>query len=144
MLPEVRRRDQTRSEPRRSAITAMNESAPAPEPASAVVPVVKSEAAPRPGPRPLDPELTMLRQAQDDLRAGLPARALRRLEEYDRRFPKGILDQERRAIQAIAMCQAQPGPAAQAQAEHFLRHAPESPLVERVRAACKKSDEASK
>jgi hypothetical protein len=144
MLPEVRRRDLTRSEPRRSATTAMNESAVAPEPAAAVVPVVKSAAATRPGPRSLDPELAMLRLAQDDLRAGLPAQALRRLAEYDRRFPKGTLDQERRAIQAIAMCQAQPGPSAQAQAERFLRHAPESPLAERVRAACKKSDEASK
>jgi outer membrane protein assembly factor BamD (BamD/ComL family) len=86
----------------------------------------------------------MLRLAQDDLRAGLPAQALRRLAEYDRRFPKGTLDQERRAIQAIAMCQAQPGPSAQAQAERFLRHAPESPLAERVRAACKKPDETSK
>ena len=80
----------------------------------------------------------MLRQAQEDLRAGLPAQALRRLAEYDRRFVKGTLDEERQAIEAIATCQIHPGPAAQARADRFLRRAPESPLAERVRVACRK------
>jgi outer membrane protein assembly factor BamD (BamD/ComL family) len=106
--------------------------------------VTKITPAPVPALNSLDPELTVLRQAQEDLRAGLPAQALRRLAEYDRRFGKGALDQERRAIEAIALCQAHPGPAAQAQAERFLRAAPESPLAERVRSACKKSDETAK
>ena len=92
----------------------------------------------------LDPELTLLRQAQEDLRAGVPAQALRRLDEYDRRFGKGTLNEERRAIGAIALCQTHPGPAAQAQAERFLRAAPQSPLAGRVRSACQKPDETAK
>ncbi len=92
----------------------------------------------------LDPELTVLRQAQEDLRAGPSRPALRRLAEYDRRFGKGTLNEERRAIGAIALCQAHPGPAAQAQAERFLRTAPQSPLAGRVRSACQKSDESGK
>lgn len=85
---------------------------------------------------PLDRELRVLRQAQDDLRAGLPAQALRRLQDFDRRFGAGSLGQERQAVAAIAQCQASPGPAAQARAQAFLRSTPESPLVARVRSAC--------
>jgi hypothetical protein len=118
---EMRRREVVRYEPR---------------PVSAVA------SAPEPGPAldSLDPELTLLRQAQEDLRVGLPAQALRRLAEYDRRFGKGTLNEERRAIGASASCQAHPGPAAEAQAERFWRTAPQSPLAERVRSACKRSD----
>jgi hypothetical protein len=130
VLPEVRRREVARSEAR---------------PAETVsVPVSEVTAAPVPALNSLDPELAVLRQAQEDLRAGLPAQALRRLSEYDRRFGKGALDQEHRAIEAIALCQVHPGPAAQAKAERFLRVVPESPLAERVRSACKKSDETAK
>ena len=103
---------------------------------TASAPVVESTPAPSPALDSLDPELTVLRQAQEDLHAGLPAQALRRLAEYDRRFGKGTLNEERQAIGAIALCQVHPGPAAQAQAERFLRAAPQSPLAERVRAAC--------
>jgi hypothetical protein len=127
---EVRRREVVRNEARPT------------ETASA--PVVESVPAPSPALDSLDPELTVLRQAQEDLRAGLPAQALRRLAEYDRRFGKGTLNEERRAIGAIALCQAHPGPAAQAQAERFLRAAPQSPLVGRVRSACQKSEENAK
>ncbi|HJX63692.1 MAG TPA: hypothetical protein VJ860_07035 [Polyangia bacterium] len=128
VLPEVRRREVARPELRPAETVIAAESAPA------SVPALNS----------LDPELTVLRQAQEDLRAGLPAQALRRLSDYDRRFGKGALEQERRAIEAIALCQVHPGPAAQAQAGSFLRAAPESPLAERVRSACKKSDETAK
>jgi hypothetical protein len=128
--PEVRRREVVRNEVRLA------------EAASA--PVIERTVAPSPALDSLDPELTVLRQAQEDLRVGLPAQALRRLAEYDRRFGKGTLNEERRAIGAIALCQAHPGPAAQAQAERFLRAAPQSPLAERVRSACQKSDEGGK
>jgi len=103
-----------------------------------------AEIVPAPALDSLDPELTVLRLAQEDLRAGLPARALRRLAEYDRRFGKGALEEERRAIAAIALCSVRPGPAAQAQSERFLRSAPDSPLAERVRTTCEKSAETEK
>ena len=120
LVPEARRHEVVRGEARRSNAAPVAESTPAPAPAL----------------DSLDPELTALRQAQEDLRAGVPAQALRRLAEYDRRFGNGTLNQERQAIGAIALCQVHPGPAAQVQAERFLRAAPESPLAERVRAAC--------
>jgi hypothetical protein len=128
LLPEVRRREVVRGEARPGGTVSL--------------PV--AESAPSPALDSLDPELTVLRQAQEDLRAGLPAQALRRLAEYDRRFGKGTLNEERRAIGAIALCQAHPGPAAQAQAERFLRSAPQSPLAGRVRSACQKPDETAK
>ena len=90
----------------------------------------------------LSPELLMLQRAQEDLRAGLPAQALRRLQEYDRQFVKGTLDQERQAIEAIARCQIGLDPAARARAERFLRQSPESPLAGRVRTACEEVDRA--
>jgi len=120
--PEIQRREVIRGASRRPEISG--------------TPAAESAPVPAPGLAPLDPELTVLRQAQEDLRAGLPAQALRRLTDYDRRFGKGALEEERRAIAAIAFCQVDPGPAAKAQAERFLRTAPESPLVERVRTAC--------
>jgi hypothetical protein len=85
---------------------------------------------------PLDPELRVLKQAREDLRAGLPENAYRRLVDYDRSHGKGGLAQERQALSAIALCQWRPGPEAQARAAAFLRDAPESPLADRVRSAC--------
>jgi len=105
---------------------------------TAVDPVAHDVPAPSPI-RPLEAELAVLRQAQDDLRAGLPAQALRRLGEFEQHHGPGSLGQERQAIAAIALCQARPGPTAQARAETFLRSTPESPLAARVRSACEKA-----
>jgi len=84
----------------------------------------------------LDAEVAVLKRAREELRLGRPIRALAALLEYDRRFDKGALGEERQAIAAIATCQAHPGPSARAQAEGFLRSSPHSPLLDRVRAAC--------
>lgn len=84
----------------------------------------------------LEAEVVVLKCAREELRRHRPAQALAALGEYDRRFGNGVLGEERRAIAAIAACQATPGPAAHAQAEAFLRKAPASPLRERVREAC--------
>jgi hypothetical protein len=84
----------------------------------------------------LDAEVDMLKRAREELRLGKPAQALETLREYDVRFGKGALDEERRAMAAIAACQAHPGPDARAQAEAFMLSAPKSPLADRVRVAC--------
>jgi hypothetical protein len=84
----------------------------------------------------LNAEVAVLKRAREELRLGRPARALEALVEYDRRFGKGALGEERQALSAIAACQAQPGPAARAEARAFIRAAPKSPLLDRVRAAC--------
>jgi hypothetical protein len=84
----------------------------------------------------LNAEVAVLTRAREALRMGRPAQALRALSEYDQLFGKGALGEERQAMAAIALCQAQPGVRAREQAEAFLHSAPTSPLVERVRAAC--------
>lgn len=84
----------------------------------------------------LNAEVSVLGRAREELRLGRPGRALDVLAEYDRRFGKGMLGEERRAIAAIATCQANPGSVARTQAEAFIRSAPSSPLLERVRATC--------
>ncbi len=83
-----------------------------------------------------EPELRVLRDAREDLRAGRPESAYRRLEEYGRQHSVGMLTQERNALSVIALCHWQPGPEAQARASEFLRISPDSPLAQRVRSAC--------
>jgi hypothetical protein len=90
-----------------------------------------------------EPELRALREAREDLRAGRPASAYRRLDDFDRQRGGGMLAQERSALSAIALCQWQPGPEAQARAAEFLRSSPESPLAIRVRSACAQASKAS-
>jgi ElaB/YqjD/DUF883 family membrane-anchored ribosome-binding protein len=84
----------------------------------------------------LDAEVQVLKRAREELRQRRPERALDALREYDRRFGRGVLAEERQAMAALAGCQAKPGQAARARAEAFLRQAPASPLRERVREAC--------
>jgi hypothetical protein len=49
-------------------------------------------------------EVAILSRATRDLRAGRPAEALSALDEYRRKFPKGLLSEEHRAARAQALC----------------------------------------
>jgi hypothetical protein len=84
----------------------------------------------------LNAEVAVLGRAREELRLGRPAGALETLAEYDRRFGKGTLGEERNALAAIATCQAHPGPMARVKADAFVRSAPSSPLAARVRETC--------
>jgi hypothetical protein len=88
------------------------------------------------GPLDPEPELRVLRQAREDLRAGLAENAYRRLVDYDRQHGQGVLAQERRALTVLSLCKWRPGAEAQARAADFVRGAPESPLADRVRSEC--------
>lgn len=101
-------------------------------------PPADSPAAVAPLGEAFDPELELraVREAREDLRAGRPASAYRRLEELDRQSPGGMLAQERSALSAIALCRAQPGREAQDRAAAFLRRSPQSPLAAHVKSAC--------
>ena len=107
-------------------------------------PAVAAPANPTPAVMPVaafdpEPELRVMREAREELRAGRPENAYRRLDEYGRQRSGGMLAQERKALLAIALCQWQPGPEAQTRASEFLRNSPESPLASRVRSACEKA-----
>jgi hypothetical protein len=84
----------------------------------------------------LEEETRLLGQASEALRAGDPLAAQALLDEYDRRFPAGVLREEMQATRAIARCVATPGPFAQEAARQFLMQHPASPLAARVAGSC--------
>jgi hypothetical protein len=49
-------------------------------------------------------EVAILSRATRDLRAGQPTEALKALDEYRRKFPRGLLGEEHRAARAQALC----------------------------------------
>jgi hypothetical protein len=105
-----------------------------PAKASAASPAAGVE---NPAPAPsISEELELLRGAQQRLNRGEPAAALSLLSEHAQRFPSGVLWEEREASRVFALCRMGSREAARALAEKFIRRAPGSPFVERVRAAC--------
>jgi len=82
----------------------------------------------------LQAEVSLLAQAQRALAAGDPDAALEHLAQHRAQFPKGALNQERRAASAIAHCQA--GRLARGRA--LLADLPEdSPLSARAEETCR-------
>lgn len=81
-------------------------------------------------------EVSILSQAAKDLRAGRAAEALSALNEHQKKFPGGLLTQERRAARAEALCSL--GRFSEAQTElSILGRSAESPLLVRARERCK-------
>jgi hypothetical protein len=125
-----------------------------PTPAPAVAPVAVEAPAPRPAPvrraRPsasahaeapanrLAEETALLAAANGELRNGDARRALGLLDDYDRRYPQGVLREEVLATRVIARCQIglAPDAAARRAANTFLTRHPASPLAPRVRSSC--------
>jgi hypothetical protein len=104
--------------------------------------VAARELAPPPTNR-LTEETSLLASVNAALRGGESARALALLDDYDRRYPSGVLREEVLATRLIARCRlddaSSPGPAgasAKADAELFLARHPASPLAPRVRSSC--------
>jgi len=84
----------------------------------------------------LEEETRLLGQVNEALRAGDPTGAQALLDEYDRRFPAGVLREETHATRVIARCQATPSPFAQEAARQFLTQHPASPMAPRVASSC--------
>jgi hypothetical protein len=112
--------------PPQGAPAAMAPSARGPAPSAAV-----SSA-----PRTLTAEAELLLAAQHELGAGRAERALALLDEHAQRHPRGVLAQESAAARVLALCATGRVAAARAEAEAFVREAPGSPLVPRVRRSC--------
>jgi len=99
--------------------------------------------APVPALNSLDPELTVLRQAQETCVQDYLPRPCAGCRNTDRRFGKEHWSRNAKPSRPSPCARFTrlrgPGPG-----EDFLRAAPESPLAERVRSACKRSDEISR
>jgi len=83
-------------------------------------------------------EIALLNEAQRALASGQADRALQLLDRHARDFPRGGLTEERAAARIIALCALGRVTAAREETAEFVRQSPESPLVDRVRAACGK------
>ncbi|HYP98870.1 MAG TPA: hypothetical protein VER96_09355 [Polyangiaceae bacterium] len=111
-------------------------SAASPKPVSSATPEPVSEravASARPAEDRLAQEVALLGRATSSLHAGHPADALKTLDEYQRRFPKGQLSEERRAARAQALCAL--GRQSEAATE-LARLAPQSLAAARARQVC--------
>ncbi len=131
-------------------------SAPAPvEPIAAPEPVVEAPSSPAPDSAPvvarrkraaaptdasvsspepdISAELALIDAAR---RADTPAAAIVQLREHVRRFPTGMLRDEREALWAIASCERKDFADASRRAKELAKRRPSSPLLDRVAAAC--------
>jgi len=78
-------------------------------------------------------EVAILSRATRDLRSGRPAEALKALDEYRRKFPKGLLSEEQRAARAQVLCAL--GRFDEAN-EKLAGLAPQSPLAVQAKQFC--------
>jgi TolA-binding protein len=81
-------------------------------------------------------EVAILSQAAKDLRSGRPADALSALNEHQKKFPNGLLTQERRAARAEALCSLGRYTEAQSELSTLSRTAPQSPLTVQAQTRC--------
>jgi hypothetical protein len=81
-------------------------------------------------------ELALLEQAHRELSQGNPSASLATLDAHTRRFPSGAFTAERTAARVFALCALGQVDRARAVADEFLRAAPASPLVPRIRSSC--------
>jgi len=84
----------------------------------------------------LEEETRLLGQVNEALRAGDAAGAQALLDDYEHRFPAGVLREEMQATRVIARCQAARSPSAREAARQFLMQHPASPLASRVGGSC--------
>jgi hypothetical protein len=81
-------------------------------------------------------EALLVGEIDDALRSGDGGGALRLAAEHERRFPRGVLTQEREGARVVARCMN--GAKGSSGAEAFLAAHPKSPMRARIVAACGK------
>lgn len=104
------------------------EEAAAPRPAASAAP-----ASPRPAPTSLTGEIASLDAAREALAAGDASRALRALDEHDRKFPGGMLGPEATVLRIEALALRGDRASAARLGNAFLDAHPRSPHANRVR-----------
>jgi hypothetical protein len=85
----------------------------------------------------LKEEALLLSEAQAALQRGDHQAAIVALAAHKRKFPQGILSGEREAALSVAYCKSGDLESGQARAKRFIEQSPRSPMVQRLRAACK-------
>jgi hypothetical protein len=121
----------------RTAVDAPSAAPMRPAPSSLDVATPAATAGRRDAPDTLREETASLRQAQAALRAGAPGQALALIEAQERRFTDGALAPERAAARILALCALARVDEAREQVQRFERQWPRSPLLARVRSACR-------
>jgi hypothetical protein len=120
-----------------SAAPAEAQAPPAPPAAAPIAPD-----APAPSTRSkqdrLAQEVALLSSATKRLNAGRPAEALKVLDDHQRKFPGGLLTEERRAARAQALCSL--GRVGEAKPE-LARLTPRSPAAARAQQVCDRARE---
>jgi len=101
-------------------------------PTAVDLPPQPASAASRPKDR-LAAEVAILSRATRDLRAGRPVEAIKALDEYRRKFPKGLLGEEHHAARAQALCALRRFDEATAKLAELPQ---QSPLAVRARQFC--------
>jgi len=81
-------------------------------------------------------EVAILSRAGAELHAGNPQAALAALSEHQRKFPNGVLGQERTAARVQALCALGRMKEARSELSRLTRVSPNSPLEARARKAC--------
>ncbi len=85
----------------------------------------------------LSDEVAILSRAETELHGGRPESALKALDEHERRFPRGVLAEERTAARIQALCALGRTAEADAQLARLERLSPHSAHEERARQACR-------
>lgn len=131
-----------RAQPAERPAIARQEPAPAPV---AVAPPQQVEAPTPPSPEPESPraaapapssrrEIDQLQRIRATLERD-PAAAYRLAQRSEQEFPNGLLSEERRALQILALAKTGATDAAERRARQFFARYPQSPMRERVEAA---------
>jgi hypothetical protein len=109
----------------------------APRPSVEERPAQAAHASPSPGaPDSLPEEVRLLSKAEQQLSAGRDDDALRTLGEHERRFPGGVLAEERMAARVQALCALGRVTEAKADLVRLARAYPQSPHLDRARKFC--------
>jgi outer membrane protein assembly factor BamD (BamD/ComL family) len=87
-------------------------------------------------PDSLPEEVRLLSKAEQQLSAGRADDALRTLGEHERRFPGGVLAEERLAARVQALCALGRVTEARADLARLARAYPQSPHLDRARKFC--------
>ena len=100
-------------------------------------PSAGTEVAPRDAAEEAREEAALVSRIDAELRAGRPSAAAKLAAEHERRFPRGLLVEEREGARVLARCATlAEGRRAGSGAEAYLASHPRSPLRERILATC--------